>query len=327
MNISLVTPASKHNQAGNWTTAVRWARILRTLGHKVTIRESDEYCDSDMMIAVHAWRSAESIARFANVWPNRPLVVCMAGTDIYQFQHSHPHETQYSMDAADVLVCLNEMAQHAIPERFHGKLRIIHQSAQPLVTPRKPSIRTFDVYVIGHLRDEKDPLRAAYAARLMPSDSRLRIVQLGRAHSDYWENVAKTEMAENSRFIWHGEVPRGEVRRHLSRSQAMVISSVSEGGANVVSEAIIAGVPVIASDIQGNIGLLGHDYVGRYPVGDTEALANMLSRAEREPGFLEQIRTQCDLRAPMFSLDGEMDAWYRLLRELTGYSRIEIGAS
>lgn len=318
MNISLVTPVGKHSRAGNWTTAARWARILRALGHKVTISELDEYCESDMMVAVHAWRSAASIARFAESQPDRPLVVCLAGTDIYRFQHSHPQETQYSMDVADALVCLNDTVQLAIPERFRGKLHIIHQSALPLVTPRQLSIRTFDVCVIGHLRDEKDPLRAAYAARLMPSDSRLRIIQLGRAHNHHWENLAKTEMAGNSRFTWRGEVPRGEVRRHLSRSQAMVISSVSEGGANVVSEAIIAGVPVIASDIQGNIGLLGHDYAGTYPVGDTKALAALLSRAERDAGFLEQLGSQCGLRAPMFSLSQETDAWRRLVRDLTG---------
>tara|TARA_A100001037_G_scaffold285398_1_gene292691 strand:+ start:17551 stop:18507 length:957 start_codon:yes stop_codon:yes gene_type:complete len=318
MDISLVTPAGKHSRTGNWTTAARWSRILRALGHDVTISEQDERCDTDMMIAIHAWRSAASIARYADARPDRPLVVCLAGTDIYRFQHSHPQETLSSMDVANALVCLHDLVQLSVPEQFQNKLRVIHQSAPPLVTPRQPSIRTFDVCVIGHLRDEKDPLRAAFAARLMPPESRLRIVQLGRAHNQHWESLATTEMAGNSRYVWRGEVPGGEVRKLMSRSHAMVISSIAEGGANVVSEAIVAGVPVLASAIQGNVGLLGSDYAGTFPVEDTEALAALLSKTENEPEFLAHLRSQCGRRASLFSPAREAGAWKRLLLELTG---------
>ena len=38
-------------------------------------------------------------------------------------------------------------------------------------------------------------------------------------------------------------MPHAEVSRLLARSHAMVISSLSEGGANVISEAAVAGVP------------------------------------------------------------------------------------
>ena len=62
-----------------------------------------------------------------------------------------------------------------------------------------------------------------------------------------------------------------------------------EGGAHVVSEAISVGVPVIASDIAGNIGLLADDYPGYYPVGDERALASLLARAETEGEFLRSL--------------------------------------
>ena len=316
MDISLVTPAGKHTRAGNWTTAARWGRILRDRGHRVTISQADERCDADMMIAVHAWRSRSSIARFAGAHPDRPLVVCLAGTDIYGFQHSHPQETQMSMDVADALICLHDLVHLEIPKRFHRKLRVIHQSALPLVTPRRPSVRTFDICVIGHLRDEKDPLRAAYAARLMPSESRLRLIQLGKAHNEQWATLAREEMAGNDRFIWRGEVSGGLVRRQLSRSHAMVISSLAEGGANVISEALVAGIPVIASDIAGNVGLLGADYAGTYAAEDTGALAELLMRAESDPRFLAGLKIQCDRRAPLFSAEREVEAWRSLLLDL-----------
>ena len=316
MDISLVTPAGKRSRAGNRTTAERWARLLRELGHRVFVSETYDERRADLLIAVHAWRSADSIARFAEVNPAAPRVVALAGTDIYRFQHSHPEETIASMERASALVCLHDLVYRAIPKRFGSKLRVIHQSAPPLSRPRAPSPRYFEICVVGHLREEKDPLRAAYAARQMPRESRLRVVQLGKAHDESWALAAHEEMARNPRYVWRGEVGGAEVRRQFGRSHAMVISSIMEGGANVVSEAIVAGVPVIASFIDGNIGLLGEDYLGYYPPKDTDALAALLARAEREPQFLRRLAAQCRRRSPLFRPDRERAAWRHLLGEL-----------
>ena len=111
-------------------------------------------------------------------------MVALTGTDIYRYRHSHPEETLLSMEMADALVCLHDLVYRAIPERYQKKLHVIHQSAVPLKRARRPSIRTFDVCVAGHLREEKDPFRTAYAARTLPEESRLRIIHLGKAYND-----------------------------------------------------------------------------------------------------------------------------------------------
>jgi putative glycosyltransferase (TIGR04348 family) len=311
-----VTPAGKQSRSGNRATALRWARILEELGHRVSIAESSDGRGADMMIAVHAWRSAGSIHAFAEIHPERPLVVLLAGTDIYRFQHSHPEETLAAMDCATRLVCLHDLVYRAIPEKYGPILRVIHQSALPLEVPRDVDNMHFDVCVIGHLRDEKDPLRAAYAARLAGSESKLRITNLGKAHTDAWKQEAEAEMKRNPRFVWKGEVDAGEVRHHFARSHAMVISSIMEGGANVISEAVMAGVPVIASRIDGNVGLLGPDYAGYFPAKDTEALAALLRRAERDPEFLTRLSEQCRDRRPLFEPGREREAWRALIDEL-----------
>lgn len=316
MKISLVTPAGKQSRAGNRTTAVRWARILQDLGHRVDISEKSDGNGADMMIAVHAWRSANSIQAFSKRSPDMPLVVLLAGTDIYRFQHSHPDDTLGSMDRATRLVCLHDLVHRAIPQKFGKKLRVIHQSSPPLTTPRRPSKRWFEVCVAGHLRAEKDSLRTAYAARLALADSHLRVVHLGKAHDDKWARDARAEVAENPRFIWRGEVPGWQVRRQFARSHAMVISSIMEGGANIVSEAIVCGVPVIASDIDGNIGLLGTDYEGYYPAQDETALAALLQRAENEPTFLKTLARQCRAKKPLFTAAKEKAAWKALLKDM-----------
>lgn len=316
MKISLVTPAGKASRAGNRATAVRWARLLRALGHRVTVAEADDGATADMMVAVHAWRSAPSIAAFADRHPDRPLVVLLAGTDVYRFQHSHPEATLRSMEHATALVCLHDLVHRAIPERFAHKLRVIHQSARPLSAPRTPSRRYFEVCVAGHLREEKDSLRAAYAARHMPADSRLRVIHLGKAHDADWARSARAEMARNPYYRWLGEVPPWGVRRQFARSHAMIITSVMEGGANVVSEAVVAGLPVIASSIDGNVGLLGDDYRGYFPPRDTGALAELLRRAETEPAFLRGLAARCRTRRALFRPGRELAAWRELLKEL-----------
>jgi putative glycosyltransferase (TIGR04348 family) len=309
LKISLVTPAGEKSRNGNRVTAIRWAKILINLGHRVSIAERDNGDNADMMIAVHAWRSHQSIKTFSNNHPNRPLIVLLAGTDIYAFQHSHPKETLNSMECATVLVGLHSLVHRAIPKQFYHKLHTIYQSALPLPSKRQPSKRTFDVCVIGHLRDEKDSLRASYAAQLASPDS--------KAHNEVWSQRVAKEMRVNPRFISLGEVPKWRVRRQFSTSHAMVISSAMEGGANVVSEANVCGLPIIASNIDGNVGLLGEDYEGYYTLKDTQGLAALLKQAENNPRFLKRLAAQGKKRQALFQPELEIAAWSKLINEIT----------
>ena len=317
MTIILVTPRGPTERTGNAVAALRWARILRQLGHRVTVAAS--YADEpvDMMVAIHAWRSAEAIARFKLRYPERWLILQLSGTDIYEYLTQDVEPTLRSMEFADRLVALNSLAWRAIPTRFRKKLRVIHQSAPKPASPRRPSLRCVDVCVIGHLRDVKDPLRAALAARLLPATSRIRIVHIGRAYSSKWATAAAAETAANPRYLWRGEVPRAAVQKLLLRSHAMVLSSVSEGGANVISEAVVAGVPVLASRIDGNVGLLGADYAGYFRLGDTQTLARLLRRIETDREFLAQLRRAIARRAPLFEPKREVGAWRSLLAEFS----------
>lgn len=271
---------------------------------------------ADLMVAVHAWRSAGPIADFKARHPGRPLILQLSGTDIYDYISSDPVPTLRSMALADRLVALNDLAWRVVPRQLRERLSVIYQSALPLPNGNRPSRRAVIVSVIGHLRDVKDPLRAAAAARLLPADSRVRVEQVGRAYTDQWAGEATAEMAANPRYHWRDDVPAATVRRLLARSHAMVISSTSEGGANVVSEAVVAGVPVLASRMDGNVGLLGGDYPGYFPVGDTEKLARLMRRIECEPSFVARLRRALRERAPLFRPDREIAAWRRLLAGL-----------
>lgn len=308
MKISLITPAVKQSKTGNRTTALRWAGLLREAGHRVRVDVDYRGETTDLLLAIHAWRSAGAIERYRQRWPGGPLVIGLGGTDVNTFLQSHPETTLHTMAMADALICLHDLIGEALPAPLRKKLHVVRQSALPLPSHRRPATQRFDICVIGHLRDEKDPFRAALAARRLPSCSRIRVIHLGKAHTPDYADQAAAEMAANPRYHWLGEVPGWRVRRELSKTRLMVISSHQEGGANVVSEAIVAGVPVVASEIAGNIGLLGRDYPGYYPVGDEAALAHLLTRAETEHGFLDLLESHGRQLEPLFRPGGERAA-------------------
>jgi putative glycosyltransferase (TIGR04348 family) len=316
MDIVVITPARPSSRSGNRTTALRWARILRRLGHRTRVATAYDAQAADLMIALHAWRSAAAISRFRQHHPDRPLIVALTGTDLYDYLERDPATTLRSLESADRLVALQDLAQRRLPPRFHSKLCVIHQSAAPRVRPEAATDRCFEVAVIAHLRAVKDPLRAAEAARQLPATSRLQVVHLGGAHSPEWAAKVKAEMAANPRYVWRGEVPRAEVARVLGRVKALVLPSQSEGGANVVSEAVVAGVPVLATRVDGTVGLLGPEYPGYFPVGDTAALAELLHRIETDTGFLTQLKEAVMQRSSLFSPERETLAWKMLLEEL-----------
>ena len=69
------------------------------------------------------------------------------------------------------LVVAAKMALREIPKPLRRKSRVIYQSAEPIRASRSRASGIFDVCVVGHLRGEKDPLRAAMAVRDLPSQS------------------------------------------------------------------------------------------------------------------------------------------------------------
>ncbi len=317
MKISLITPANKQQRNGNRTSAIRWARFFKENGHQVRIDVEYTNEPADLMVALHAWRSSTAVNRYRERYPNGPLIVALGGTDVNTFLRSDPKVTLATMDQADALVSLHDCMKDSLPLRFHRKLHVVKQSAKPLPAPRRPTSRYFDICVIGHLREEKDPFRTALAARMATRSSRLRVVHMGKAHSPEWSAQAESEMLINPRYIWKGDMPNWRVRREFARTHLMVISSKQEGGANVVSEAIVAGVPIIASNIPGNIGLLGPNYPGYYPVQNETALAAILERAETHPTFLYDLTLYGASLRRTFLADKEAAGWQHVIKLVT----------
>lgn len=86
----------------------------------------------------------------------------------------------------------------------------------------------------------------------------------------------------------------------------------------MLSEAIAASVPILASRIDGNIGILGADYPGYFDVGDTRQLARLLTRAETSSEYLAELKARTESLSFLADPAREEQAWSDLISELFG---------
>ena len=315
MKILIVTPEAPGTTLGNSITADRWTKILGSLGHHVSAARDWTGEEYDLLIGLHARRSHAAIEHFRQAYPRKPVIVALTGTDLYRDLPGSA-EARKSLSLAARIIVLQDAARQALDAEARTKTVVIYQSAEA-PGHREPSLSDcFEVCVLSHLRDVKDPLRAAYAARELPDRSRILVTHAGKAMDSKWEDRARAEERTNPRYQWIGEQSHEAAIRILTRSHLLVLSSVMEGGANAIAEAVMCGVPVLCSDVAGNVGMLGSSYPGYFGVKDTGQLASLLTRAETDNNFLALLQEFIQKLQQRFGPAQEMESWNRLLQEL-----------
>src|SRR5712692_11392446 len=306
MRIALVTPAGVGTRNGNRHTALRWATFLREAGHKLNVAvQWSPDAPADAMLALHARRSHSSMKKFVEINPGKLLVLALTGTDVYRDIHDSA-EAQESLELAQRLIVLQPRAVDELPKRLRNKARVVVQSSS--TTLRQDPVKgRFRVCVIGHLRAEKEPMRAL-AALSHISIQDVEVIHMGAPLDAGLEKAATAGMRREPRYRWLGSVPHARALAWLASSHAMVISSRMEGGANVVCEALRIGVPVLASRISGNVGLLGERYPAYFALEDEKALAELIHRAATDRKFYKRVKNAVERLRPMVAPRAEARA-------------------
>lgn len=311
--VCLVTPALASANNGNWQTAHRWAHFLAA-DYEVRLTMEWDGRPADVMLALHARRSASSIAGWAAQRPHKPLAVVLTGTDLYRDIHTDP-AAQRSLELADRLIVLHEGAPADVPAAHRGKCVVCFQSTGARRTLAKTS-QHLRALMVGHLREEKDPATYFAAARLLAGRSDIQLDHIGAPLDAALGKQARALAASQPDYRWLGALPHGPTLARIQRAHVLVHCSVMEGGAHVVMEALRCGTPVLASRIPGNVGMLGRDYLGYFEPGDAGQLYSLLARCRDDATMLPTLQAQCAARAPLFEPGRERATLRRVLAGL-----------
>ncbi len=311
--IIILTPTGTGTRTGNLHTAQRYARFLRSAGHRVSVALRWEGQPCEFLVALHARRSSESISKYKDKFPCSPLIVVLTGTDLYR-DLPESKEARRSLALADRVIVLQEDAKRLLKPGIRRKTRIVYQSANPRVSYAPPGDR-FRIAVVGHLRDEKDPFRAVRALALL-KDEAFELIQLGAPLDPGSKTEAERWMKKDRRYRWLGSVPHARALGWIARSHLLVVSSKTEGGANVICEAARIGTPVLASRVSGNVGMLGRSYPGLFRLFDEKALAVLIQKAFENKNYYGQLRKRLSGRRPLFAPATERASLNRVVREL-----------
>jgi len=252
------------------------------------------------------------------------LALILTGTDLYHDLH-HDATAQAALRLADALVVLQELGPLALPADLRARARVIFQS-----TSRRRSVpktgRYLRALMVGHLRDEKSPETLFAAARALAAHDDIRLEHIGDALDPRLAAAAVATMAACANYRWLSGQPHAATRRRIQHAHLLVHASRLEGGAHVLMEAVCSGTPVIASAIDGNIGMLGKDYAGYFACGDAPGLAALLVRCRasqgQTDGVLAELAAQCQRRAERFAPASEQAAVRQLLADLLGSAAI-----
>ena len=308
MKVAIFFPRSNTRSSGNRITANRWAAILEQLGHQVRVADEYDGENLDFAICLHVFKTAEIVARLKQEQPTTRVAVAITGTDMYGNEETKLAVSE-KLSTVDNVICLNPSTHAELPAELQKKSVVLLQSAELSTNSKAKDSDAFTVIVSGHLRDEKDPLRTAAAARLLPQSSKIQIRHFGGSLDPKLARRAREEMSENSRYHWFEEVGHDEVLAELRGADLLVQSSRVEGAPAVVSEAIVAELPLIISRIPGLVGLLGEDYPAIFEVEDTKELSALLLRSETDVQWYTSLKDHLLRLKPRFERTAEVNAW------------------
>jgi glycosyltransferase involved in cell wall biosynthesis len=220
------------------------------------------------------------------------------------------------------------------PER----IRILHNAAIPM-TPASDAQRAqlreqlgigscqAVILSIGRFSREKghaDLLQALAQLRPLSPDWKLVLVGTGPERDALRQLAGMLGISE--RVVFAGFYP--DVTGFYGIADLFVLPSRSEGSSNVLLEAMMAQVPIVATSAGGNPEIVRHEDTGLLvPVGDQAALASAIARLLRERQLASRFVSSAHARVTSeFSVDSYRRRLAGLYAEALGKATARPGA-
>ena len=315
IDVLIHSPYPRQRSQGNAVTAKRMVNLLRDSGLAAALHErGDAPLKAKCLIALNGRKGAEEIFKFLQRQPDNPVIALLTGTDVNHPEMEQPDSiTRKALELSTAIVSLHDGFAHRIPKHLLEKTEVIYPSVMlpdPLDhSPSKPP----KVIIAGNFRAEKNPSLMMKAVREM-KESPLHFHAYGQG-GDYQRDLERTA-AECPHFYFHGVKEHDVLLGEMQAAHVLLNTSTQEGGANAICEAIALGLPVVASRIAGNMGMLGENYAGFFPVEEVTKLIEILGRAAKNHDFYQLLKEQIATRAPLFSHQRETEQWVNLIHRM-----------
>ncbi len=251
---------------------------------------------------IHAnWSVNGVIAGIIGFLLRKPVITTLRGEDVTRAKTSklYRYILALCLRSNNKLITVSEAIYNLLSCEFpHYRHKIIFLpngvSSKLLNIPTNKIIQNkksaFKLLSIGSLIPRKgtDTIVNALTYLQSPHEVRLSIIGDG-IELNVLRKLVKKESLENIvEFIGH--VPPEKIVKYFQDTNAFILASYSEGRANVILESFAAGVPVIASDIDGIKELVQDHYNGFiFQPGNAKKLAEKIEALQENKNLQIQF--------------------------------------
>ncbi|SDN32849.1 glycosyltransferase [Alkalicoccus daliensis] len=254
---------------GNKITAERIKQGIENRSHKVSVISSTEEGapipeNIDLVHGFHAYKFAIFQKKY-NI--HLPYILTLTGTDINQNLEEE--------DKRDVILqCLQnaqiihafdskmkEKVVHYLPD-IQEKIKVMPQSVELNKKPLNKNPDPFIFLLPAGIRKVKNITSAIEMAAIMRDKYNIALELAGPVIEENEYKKIDHFLQKYDWLTYHGEIPFADMADFYKKADVVLNTSLSEGQSSALLEAMAAYRPVLASDIDGNRGVIKHEYSG-----------------------------------------------------------------
>jgi glycosyltransferase involved in cell wall biosynthesis len=149
---------------------------------------------------------------------------------------------------------------------------------------------------VGRLSSEKGHVDLLRALQLLHLRQSWKAVLVGSGPELAHLQAAAIAAGISDRVVFAGF--RSDISRYFAAADVFVLPSHSEGSSNALLEAMVAGVPIVATTAGGNPEIIESDRTGLLvPAGDSAGLAVAIARMVEDKALANQMAHAAAARA------------------------------